>query len=180
MTGWNAMKVLVVTAALTLVGCTSPEEVALALYDQASDARAAGRLAESDQLLEEALTALPEGEVANRVQDLLQAVRSESEDQVLEAMDEIRQAQEAFMSRERRHAQSVEELVFSLMLTEAPDGAAIGYRIRSRSSPAADAYSISAEAVVGIESRRSFFQDLGGVMRWELGGPATADSPALE
>jgi UTP:GlnB (protein PII) uridylyltransferase len=171
---------LAISAVAVLAGCTSPEEAALELYDAASARRDAGQLAESDRLLEQLRLEFPETAVAGRADELLETVRSESETAALELVDEIRQAQEAFIARERRYAQSVEELVARLVLQSAPDDRAIGYRIRTRSSPAADAYSIRAEAVVGVSGRRSFFQDREGAMHQALGQEATAESPLLE
>lgn len=164
-------------AGVLLVGCTNPGQAAQGMYDAAVTAQGAGRLADSDRLLDQLLTEFPETDTAESARSLLADVRAQSEDAALQVMGEIRRAQAAFMARERRYAQSADELV---TLGNDADGSAIGYRIRVRGTPAADAYTINAEAVLGVGSRRSFFQDADGVIHWARDGAATADSPVLD
>lgn len=168
---------LAMGALLLGFACTNAEDAARVLLDEASAARLEGGFAQAESVLEDLAAQFPGTDAAAEAQTLLDEVRLDSETAALDAMAEIRQAQEAFMARERRHAQSIEELVFGLMLAEAPDGEAIGYRIRSRASPAADAYIIMAEA--SSPGRRSFFQDFDGVIRWARGEAADEASPPL-
>lgn len=168
-----------VLAACLAAACASAESRARSLLDQAREAREAGRLGEGAGLLVQLVSEFGETPAARDAAAFAETVRAEREARALEEVDRVRQGQEDFFGRQRRYAQSIEELLVEYMLIGAPDGPALGYRFRTRSSPAADGYTISAESVVDGETR-SFFQDLEGVVRVARGEAASPDSPPLE
>ena len=88
------------------------------------------------------------------------------------ALKEINQAQADFIRRTRRYAQGVDELIADRLLKASP--AAEGYRIVMIPSP--DAVSYTAEATPAVVTGRYFFTDKTGVVRAEVGKPATAES----
>jgi hypothetical protein len=165
--------------ALGLAGCTSPETRARLLYEQAGEAREAGRLGESAGLLEQLIAELPTTEAAGEALPFLAEIRAEREAAALGEVDRLRRAQEDFFGRQRRYAQSIEELLFGRMLGAAPDGPVLGYRFRTRTNPAADGYTIGAESTADLQTR-SFFQDIDGVLRQARGEPASAGSPPVQ
>lgn len=174
----SSLRWLVLVSCL-VAACASAESRARALFDQARDAREAGRPGESAGLLVQLLSEFGETSVARDGSALAATVRAEREARALEETDRLRQAQEDFFGRQRRYAQSIEELLFEYMLVGAPDGPALGYRFRTRSNSAADGYTIAAESTVDGETR-SFFQDPEGVVRVAEGEAASPDSPPLE
>ena len=89
------------------------------------------------------------------------------------ALKEIHRAQADFIRRTRRYAQGMDELIAERLLTAAP--AAEGYRILMLPSP--DAVSYTVEATPSAPAARYFFMDKTGVLRAEMGKPATAGSP---
>ena len=88
------------------------------------------------------------------------------------ALKEINRAQADFIRRTRRYAQGIDELIAEKLLTAAPG--AEGYRIVLLPSP--DAVSYTAEATPAVATARHFFTDKSGVVRAEIGKPATAGS----
>ncbi len=168
-------------------GCTGGDGEALEpaddlarIYDQAVAANEAGRLGESERLLEGVIsrfTAVPD---AAEAASLLADVRAASQARGLQAVRDIRDAQATFMMVRRRYALILEELVQELFLEQDPSLDDNGYRIRMRGSPRADSYSLTAGPESETEFKRSYFVDSTGIVRWALGQPATADSPELE
>jgi hypothetical protein len=150
------------------------------IYDQALAAKEAGELGESERLLEEFTSSFATSPDAADAESLLAEVRIASEVEGLQAVRGISQAQVNFMRLRRRYALTIEELVQELSLEKDPSADDNGYRIRMRGSPSADTYSLTAEPATETESKRAFFVDSTGIIRWALGQPATADSPELE
>ena len=161
-------------------GEPEPADDLARLYDQAVAANEAGQLGESESLLENIVLSSDTSRVAADAESLLAVVRAASQARGLQAVRDIGQAQASFMMLRRRHALTLEELVQERLLDNDPSLDDNGYRIRMRGSPSADAYSLTAEPVSQSGSSRSFFVDSTGIIRWALGQPATADSPALE
>ena len=140
----------------------------------------AGQLGESEGLLEDVVSRLAATPSAAEAEALLGEVRSASKAKALEAVRNVIEAQVNFISLNRRYALTLGELVQELTLDEDPSLADSGYQIRMRGSPNADNYSLTAEPSIETVAKRSFFADSTGIIRWELGQPATADSPELE
>jgi len=150
------------------------------MYDEALAANEAGQVGESESLLEDIVSNFPASASAADAESLLADVRVASEAQGLQAVRDISLAQSNFMTLRHRYALTLEELLQELSLERDLSVDDIGYRIRMRSSPRADSYSLTVEPASETESKRSFFVDPTGIIRWALGQPATADSPKLE
>ena len=161
-------------------GALEPGDDPVRMYDQAVAANEAGQLGESERILENIISSFATSPNAAAAESLLAEVRSASEAQGLQAVRDISLAQANFMMLRRRYALTLAELVQELSLEKNPSLDDNGYRIRMRGSPSADAYSLMAEPAFDMESKRSFFVDSTGIIRWALGQPATADSPELE
>ena len=161
-------------------GPLEPADDPARMYDQAVAANEAGQLGESERILENVISSFATSPNAAAAESLLTEVRIASEAQGLQAVRNISLAQANFMALRRRYALTLEELVQELSLEKNPSLDDNGYRIRMRGSPSADAYSLMAEPASETESKRSFFVDSTGIIRWALGQPATADSPGLE
>ena len=182
------MKTLTIALLLCTVsfGCASGDSGApgsadepAQMYDEALAANDAGQLGESESLLEDIISNFPASARAADAESLLADVRVASEAQGLQAVRDISLAQSNFMTLRRRYALTLEELFQELSLERELSVEDIGYRIRMRSSPSADSYSLAVEPASETESKRSFFVDPTGIIRWALGQPATADSPEL-
>ena len=179
----SAMVMLV----LLSLGCRSapqPEvnsqEEPATLYQNAVAAEEAGRLGESERVLEKILAEDASGSVAGRAEGMLGQIRKDSQSAALTAVRQIDEAQASFMATRRRYAITIEELVEQIMLPEDPSRSDLGYNIYMRGSPNADRYSIIAEPTSGVGAKRAYFSDGSGLIRWALGEPATADSTVLD
>ena len=161
-------------------GVSDPADESADLFSRAVTANQAGQLGESEGLLEDIVSRLAATPSAVEAEALLGEVRSASEANALEAVRNVIEAQANFISLNRRYALTLGELVQELTLDEDPSLADGGYQIRMRGSPNADTYSLTAEPSIGTGSKRSFFVDSTGIIRWELGQPANVDSPDLE
>ena len=161
-------------------GALDPADESAELFGQAVAANQAGQFGESEGLLEDVVSRLAATPSAAKAEALLGEVRSASEAKALEAVRNVIEAQVNFISLNRRYALTLGELVQELTLDEDPSLADSGYQIRMRGSPNADNYSLTAEPSIETVAKRSFFADSTGTIRWELGQPATADSPELE
>jgi len=95
----------------------------------------------------------------------------------LAALQEINRAQEDFIRRTRRYAQTLDELIAQHLLTAEPSVAGSGYNILMRPSP--DAVSYTLTATPSAPEARHFFTDQTGVIRAESGKPATSTSPEI-
>ncbi len=161
-------------------GAPEPADDPAQMYDQALAANEAGQLGESERLLENLVSNFATSTRAADAESLLADLRVASEAQGLQAVRDISQAQADFMTFRRRYALTLEELVQELSLERDPSLDDNGYRIRMRGSPSADTYSLTVEPASQTESKRSFFVDSTGIIRWALGQPATANSPEVE
>jgi hypothetical protein len=119
------------------------------------------------------------GPVTDTTQDVVPVVMVD-EAAALEAIQDIREAQAAFMATQRRYAQFMDELVDALMIPDEPSWADSGYQIRVIGTPAADGYSATVTAPEDASEVRSFFVDDTSVIRWALGTAASTDSSVLE
>ena len=161
-------------------GAREPADEPTRSYDQAAAASEAGQLGESERILEDIASSFAASPDAVAAELLLAEVRNASEAQALQAVQDIRLAQANFMTLRRRYALTIEELAQELVLEKDPSLDDNGYRIRMRGSPSADAYSLTAEPESAMRSKRSFFVDSTGIIRWAQGQPATVDSLELE
>jgi hypothetical protein len=91
----------------------------------------------------------------------------------LKALQELNRAQADFIRRTRRYAQRTDELIADHLLTAAPS--AEGYTLDMR--PSADAVRYTLQATPNAPDARHFFTDQTGVIRSEIGKPASAESP---
>jgi hypothetical protein len=161
-------------------GVPEPSDDPARMYDQALAANESGQLGESERILEDISLSFASGPEAAAAEALLAEVRIASEVRALQAVRDVSLAQHNFITLRRRYALTLEELVQELSLEKDPSLDDYGYRIRMRGSPSADVYSLTVEPASEMESKRAFFVDSTGIIRWELGQPATADSPELE
>src|SRR5688572_8387130 len=99
------------------------------------------------------------------------------ENGAIAALQAINQAQQDFIRRTRRYAQTYDELVMAVLLKERPSATTLGYDIVMRPSPDAVSYSIIATPAGNPGQVRHFFTDKTGVIRAEQGRAATAESP---
>jgi hypothetical protein len=95
------------------------------------------------------------------------------------ALKAVNQAQQDFIRRTRRYAQTYQELVDAHLLAEAPAVAKTGYEITMRPSPDAVSYTLAARPGRPDPPARQFFTDNTGVIRAELGREPTAASPEI-
>ncbi len=149
------------------------------LYGQAVAANQAGQLGESERLLEDIASRFAASPEAGDARSLLAVVQTASQARALQAVRSASQAQADFMVVRRRYALTLDELVQEGSLAQDPSLDDNGYRIRMRGSPAADRYSLTAEPTAVTESKRSFFVDSTGIIRWALGQAATEESLVL-
>ncbi len=161
-------------------GAPDPADESAELFGQAVAANQAGQFGESEGLLEDIVRRFATTPSAVEAEALLGEVSAASEAQALQAVRDVSEAQTNFVNLNRRYALTLGELVQELTLGEDPSLADSGYQIRMRGSPNADTYSLTAQPSTRIDSKRSFFVDSTGIIRWELGQPATADSLELE
>jgi hypothetical protein len=181
-------KLLVLMFVSMVAGCSPPAEVepepdpaaeADDLYQSALAAGEGGRFGDSEELLERIVVEHSSTPAADDAGEMLERVREGSEAAALQAVRDIVEAQDNYMATQRRYGLNVEDLVAQILLPEDPSRAGLGYRISLRGSPAADRYTVSAEPTSGVGEKRSFFADSSGVIRSELGQPATVDSPEV-
>lgn len=93
------------------------------------------------------------------------------------ALKEIHRAQQDFIRRTRRYAQTFDELIAEHLLTAEPTLAETGYEFKLRPSP--DAVSYTVTATPSAPEARYFLTDQTGVIHAEAGKPATATSPEI-
>ncbi len=150
------------------------------LYQSAVAADEAGKFGDSEELLEQIVAQHSSSTAADDASEMLARVRESSEAAALEAVRDIIEAQVIYMATQRRYGLNVEDLVGQILLPEDPSRAGLGYRFSLRGSPSADSYTLTAEPSSGVGEKRSFFADSTGVIRSELGQPATVESPELD
>lgn len=103
------------------------------------------------------------------------ATKAPDEATALAKLEEINRAQEDFIRRTRRYAQTFDELIVQHLLSAEPTVDGTGYKFLLRPSP--DAVSYTVTATPSAPEARHFFTDQTGVIRAESGKPATSTSP---
>jgi hypothetical protein len=105
------------------------------------------------------------------------APKAPDEAAAVAALKEIIRAQEDFIRRTRRYAQTFDELIVQHLLSAEPTVEATGYSFLLRPSP--DAVSYTVIATPSAPEARHFFTDQTGVIHAESGKPATTTSPEM-
>jgi hypothetical protein len=105
------------------------------------------------------------------------APKAPDEAAAVAALKEINRAQEDFIRRTRRYAQTFDELTVQHLLNAEPTVETTGYSFLLRPSP--DAVSYTVAATPSALEARHFFTDQTGVIRSESGKPATSTSPGM-
>ena len=175
------MKQLPVILLLLLAGCGDPEDHAAIIYRAATRALEIREPLEAEQLLTRIIRDYPETRVAPRAIKAYEEFEQRLEGIAVSGLETIHRAQEQFAAvKEGRYAYTLLELVAAdLVLAELSAVTLTGYRFRISASADNSDYTVDAIPIMNKDTKKHFFVDPSGIVRWKRGTNASKDSPEV-
>lgn len=165
---------------LVLPGCGDPEDQARILFQAAHQAMDRREPLEAETLLSRIERDYRETAVADQAIQTLRDYQSEIEGAAIEGLRGVNVAQAAFAAaNDGRYGFSLTELVVAGLLNSELTAVTIrGYRYRTILDDEIG-YRVLATPLINPDTKRHFYTDTTGVIRWKGGEPADQGSPAL-
>ena len=175
------MKQLPVILLLLLSGCGDPEDQAAIIYRAATRALEIREPLEAEQLLTRIIRDYPETRVAPRAIEAYEEFEQRLEGIAVSALKRIHAGQERFrVQRDGRYANALLELVAAdLVEAELSAVTLTGYRFRISASHDNFDYIVQAILIINKDTKKHFFVDRSGIVRWKRGTNASQDSPEV-
>ena len=171
---------ILVLLLLLLPGCGDPEDQARILFQAAHQAMDRREPLEAETLLTRVERDYRGTTVAEQASQTLRDYQVELEQAAIDGLVEINRAQSEFAAaNDGRYGFSLPELVAARLLDAELTAVTIrGYRYRTILDDDVG-YRILATPIINPETKRHFYTDPTGAIRWKRGEPADQDSPTL-
>lgn len=175
------MRTLFAMLLLLLSGCGDPEDQAAILYRAATNALEIREPLEAEALLTRIIRDYPTTRVAPQAAEAYGELEQRLEGIAISGLERIYAGQEEFAEdRDGHYANALLELVAARIVEAELSAVTLtGYRFRISASDDNSDYTAQAIPIMNRDTKKHFFVDRSGVIRWERGTDASVNSPEV-
>jgi hypothetical protein len=175
------MRTLFAMLLLLLSGCGDPEDQAAIIYKAATESLEHREPLEAEELLTRIIRDYPNTRVAPQAVEAYEEFEQRLEGIAISGLERIHASQEQFAeAKEGRYANALLELVAARLIeAELSAVTRTGYRFRISASDDNSDYTVQAIPIMNRDTKKHFFVDRSGVIRWERGTDASVASPEV-
>jgi len=179
-------KLIIAVAVLLAAGCSSPEEKARTLYNQALTLQREGKPEEARKTLEQVAKDYPQTEIATQANSLLLVAdkssesMADNEEAAIAYVRTINTACVTLLAVKGHYPSNLADLVSEKLIDPDLLAGRAGYKFELQGRDSGQDYIATATPLIpNVSGRRYFFSDAVAVVRYEVGKPAGPKSPSV-